>query len=60
MNRGEDKGIYPQWKTPHYSEKDEILPFAKWMELEGIMLNERSHKRERQIPDGFLYMQEKL
>ena len=37
--------------------KNEILPFVTtWMELQGIMLNEVSLDRERQILYSFTYM----
>ena len=46
--------VYIIWTMEYYSavKKNEILPFAaRWMALEGIMLNEMSDK-ERQILYG--------
>ena len=38
------------------TKKKEMLPFAIWMDLEGIMLNETSD-RDRQILHDITYMQ---
>ena len=50
--------VYIIWTMEYYSavKKNEILPFAaRWMALEGIMLNEMSD-RERQTLYDITYM----
>ena len=50
--------VYIIWTMEYYSavKKNEILPFAtRWMDLEGIMLNEMSD-RERQTLYDITYM----
>ena len=47
-----DEQIKKMWyiyTMEHYSaiKKDEILPFAMWMELEGIMLSESSQRKDK-------------
>ena len=40
-----------------HKKKDELLPFATtWMDLEDIMLSERSQTREKQISYEFTHM----
>ena len=47
---------HTHWNIIQPQKKKEMLPFAIWMDLEGIMLNETSD-RERQILHDITYMQ---